>query len=72
MVETRKRHQYVNNFEIENALLRFESVKEWNSKLITEENKNSLALTYLLSKLTNKELKSFDATVRSLVQIFLL
>ena len=72
MVETRKRHQYVNNFEIENALLRFESVKEWNSKLITEENKNSLALTYLLSKLTNKELKSFDATVRSRVQIFLL
>ena len=72
MIETRKRHNYVNNFEIENAILRFESAKEWNSKLITEENKNSLALTYLLSKLTDKELNGFDATVRSLVDIFLL
>ena len=72
MVETRKRHQYVNNFEIENAVLRFESAKEWNSKLISEEKKNSLALTYLLSELIDKELKTYDATLRSLVEIFLL
>lgn len=72
MVETRKRHQYVNNFEIENAVLRFESAKDWNSRLISEEKKNSLALTYLLSELIDKELKTYDATLRSLVEIFLL
>ena len=72
MIETRERHNYVNNYEIKNEKLRFEAAKEWNSKLISEEEKNSLALTYLLSKLADKELKSFPATLHLLVEIFLL
>jgi len=71
MTKTRERHNYINNNEIESGRLIFDIRKGWNSRLISEENKNGLALQYLLSKLLKKDLATFDATLQALIGLFL-
>lgn len=71
MKETRERHNYVNNYEQESGRLIFEIKKGWNSRLLSKEITNGLALQYLLSKLLKKDLKTFEATAQALVELFL-
>ena len=71
MKETRARHNYINNNEIESGQFIFDIRKGWNSQMISEENKNGLALQYLLSNLLKKDLVTFDATLHAFIGLFL-
>ena len=72
VVAARSRYDYVNNHTIGEEKINFNIEKGWNSKTLSLEAKNAVALTCLITQLLEKKMLSFNSTLHCLLKNLML